>query len=256
MSMKNARLGFSVGLIALALGFSACQKNNSTSATSGSSTLGVRIQAFNKNFSLPVSAVGLKSASLVNDSMKWDSARMIVSTLKFEASLKKLKSHRDSISVSYTWNGPQEINLLDSNITVGNFSLQPGFYDEIELRVDGLKGDAGTKPVFYLHGIYSKGDTAKVPVVVRVNESVMFKTEKDSVEITAADPVFSSVIQLYLDQLMSDIQLSALNKATLTNGILVISANSNKEIYRIIMRNLGKNHHARHFRGHMMNEMH
>lgn len=254
--MKNARLGFYAGVIALALGFSACQKNNSGSPASGSSALGVRIQAFNKSFAMPVSAVGLKSASLAKDSMKWDSARMIVSSLNFEASLKKLKSHHDSISVSYKWNGPTEINLLDSNITIGNFSLQPGFYDEIELRVDGLKGDAGTKPVFYLHGIYSKSDTANIPVVVRVNENVMFKTEKDSVEITAADPVFSSVIQLYLDQLMSDIQLSALNKATLTNGTIVISANSNKEIYRIIMRNLGKNHHARHFRGHWMNGMH
>jgi hypothetical protein len=254
--MKNARLGFYVGLIALALGFSACQKNNSGGSASGSSALGVRIQAFNKSFSMPVSAAGMKSAALVNDSITWDSARMVVSSVNFNAILKKLKSHRDSMSISYKWNGPTEINLMDSVITVGNFTLQPGFYDEIELRVDGFKQDAGTKPVFYLHGIYSKSDTAKVPVVVRVNEDIMFKTEKDSVEITAGDPVFSSVIQLYLDQLMTEIQVSALNHATLTNGTIVISASSNKEIYRIIMRNLGKNHHARHFKGRMMNDRH
>lgn len=247
--MKRVRLVFPIVLIALALGFSSCQKNNSNSTVKGSSALGIKIQALNKSFSMPVSAVGLKSASIVGSSIAWDSARMVVSSVNFEAKLKSLVSHHDSISISYKWNGPLEINLLDSNITVGNFSLTPGFYDEIELKVEGFKQDAGGKPVFYLHGIYTKGDATILPVVVKVNEDVMFKTEKDSVGVTTADPVFTSVIQLYLDQLMSEIQLTALDNATLTNGAIVISAANNNEIYRIIMRNLGKNHHCRHGRG-------
>lgn len=249
MAMEKVRLVFPIVLIALALGFSSCQKDNSNSSASGKSTLGIKIQALNKSFSMPVANVGVKSASIVNASITWDSASMVVSSVSFEAKLKSLMSHRDSINISYKWNGPQEINLLDSNITVGNFSLQPAFYDEIELKVEGFKEDAGSKPVFYLHGVYTK-DATIVPVVVKVNENVMFKTEKDSAVVTAADPVFTSIIQLYLDQLMSEIQLSALDNATLTDGIIVISAVTNKEIYKIIMRNLGKNHHSKHSKWH------
>jgi hypothetical protein len=133
---------------------------------------------------------------------------------------------------------------------LGNFILTPGFYDEIELKVDGSKQAAGAKPVFYLHGVYTKADVTKIPVRVLVNEDLSFKTEKDSVTVTAADNTdFASVIQIFLDQLMVEIQPAALDNATLTNGVLVISADKNRELYRIILRNLIKNHYSRHFHG-------
>jgi hypothetical protein len=116
--------------------------------------------------------------------------------------------------------------------------------------VEGSKDDAGTNPVFYLHGFYTPNDSVKIPVMVVVNEDISFKTERDSVEITAADvSLFSSTIQLYLDQLMVDIQPSALDSAKLTNGNLIISAESNIELYRIIMRNLGKDQRCKHGQG-------
>lgn len=55
----------------------------------------------------------------------------------------------------------------------------------------------------------------------------MFKTEKDSVEVTSKDNSgFTSIIQLKLDQLLADIQLPSLDFATQTNGAIIISANS------------------------------
>lgn len=258
--MKRVRLLFPVIFIALAIGFIACQKDNTNSSTLGNSTLGIRIQALNKSFSLPVADIGLKSASIATSStLAWDTARMIVSGITFEAKLKSLITHHDSIAISYKWNGPQEINLLDTTITLGNFALMPGFYDEIELKVNGSKHDAGDKPVFYLHGVYNKDNITTLPVKVIVNENVSFKSEKDSVIVTTTDNAdFASVIQLYLDQLMVEIQPSALDNATLTDGILVISADKNKELYRIVMRNLGKNHHSRHSHkdGHSENQNH
>jgi hypothetical protein len=238
--MKRVGLVISVILIALTTGFYACQKDNANSL--GNSTLGIKIQALNKSYSLPVIGTGLKSASVASASIAWDSARMVVSKVIFEAELKSLVSHRDSIEIDYKWNGPQEIDLFDTNIILGRFTLEPGFYDEIELKVEGNKQDTGVKPVFYLHGIYNKDATTAVPIRVWVKENVLFKTEKDSVEITVDDPIFSSIIQLYLDKLMADVQVSALDNATLTNGIIIISENSNKELYRIIVRNLIKNH--------------
>lgn len=248
--MKRARLVIPVVLIALALGFSACQKDNSNSSNSGNSTLGIKLQALNRSYSLPVTSTGLKSASTATTSIVWDTARMVVSNVKFEAELKSVITHHDSIEIEYKWTGPQEINLFDPTITLGNFTLQPGFYDQIELKVEGSKQDAGVKPVFYLHGVYNKDASTALPVRVKVNENVMFKTEKDSVVITASDPIFTSIIQVYLDKLMADVQISALDNATLTNGILFISADTNTELYRIIVRNLVKNHHCEHGKGH------
>jgi len=245
--MKKLSIIIPVALIALALGFTACKKDNSSSPTSASSALGIQILAMNKSFSLPVNTSNIKSAAVNTASITWDTARMVVSRIKYEAELKSLISHRDSVKISYEWTGPQTVNLFDTNITLGNFTLQPGFYDEIELKVDGLKQDAGTTPVFYLHGVYTRDDNTTLPVIVMVNENVMFKTEKDSVEVTSdGNSVFTSIIQIYLDQLMADIQLSALDNAILTNGTIVISADTNRELYWIIMRNLHKDHHCEH----------
>ncbi|MDP2338611.1 MAG: hypothetical protein Q8N05_19620 [Bacteroidota bacterium] len=249
--MKRERLLIPVVLIALAIGFTACNKDNTNSSTSGNSNLGIKLQALNKSFSMPVASVGLKSATITTASITWDAASMIVSSVKFEAKLKSVVTHHDSIEINYKWSGPKEIDLLDPLATVGNFVLQQGFYDEIEIKVNGSKQDAGDKSVFYLHGVYNKDNLTALPVMVKVNEDVMFKTEKDSVDITAtSSPVFSSIIQLYLDKLMVDIQLSALDNATLTDGTIVISANSNTELYKIVIRNLVKNHHWEHGNGH------
>jgi len=254
--MKRERLVIPVVLIALALGFSACQKDNSNSSNPGKSTLGIKLQALNKSYSLPVASTGLKSASIVTTSIVWDTARMVVSNVKFEAELKSMISHHDSIEIAYKWSGPQEINLFDPTITLGNFTLQPGFYDQIELKVEGSKQDAGVKPVFYLHGVYNKDARTALPVRVVVKENVMFKTEKDSVDITAADPIFTSIIQVYLDKLMADVQVSALDNAKLTDGIMVISADNNPELYQIIVRNLIRDHHCEHNKGHGNGEGH
>ncbi len=244
--MRRERLLIFV-FVALTVGFFACQKDQNSSST-GNSNLGIKLQALNKSFTLPVSTVGTKSASIASSSLAWDTAHMVVSGITYEAKLKSLITHHDSIEISYKWKGPQEINLLDTTITLGNFTLTPGFYDEIELRVDGSKQAAGLKPVFYLHGVYTKADVTTIPVKVIVNEDVSFKTEKDSVTVTSTDNTdFASVIQIYLDQLMVEILPSALDNATLTDGVLVISADKNRELYRIVVRNLIKNHYCRHF---------
>ena len=128
--MKRVRLLFPVVFIALAIGFTACQKDTTNRSTSGNSNLGIKIQAVNKSFSFPVAGIGLKSASLATSyTLAWDTAQMVVSGITFEAKLKSLITHHDSIEISYKWNCPQKINLLDTTITLGNFVLTPGFYD-------------------------------------------------------------------------------------------------------------------------------
>jgi hypothetical protein len=245
--MRKMNFKLPVVLITLALGFYACQKVDSITENS---TSGIKLQAINKSFTLPVDNNGLKSTSVGSASILWDTTLMVVSSIKFEAEMKSMLTNKDSIEINYKWNGPQVINLFDTTITLGNLMMQPGLYDAIELKVTGSKDDAGKNPVFYLHGFYTPNDSLTLPVKVIVNEDIAFKTERDSVEITADNAsLFSSTIQLYLDQLMVDIQPSALDKAKQTDGTIIISKESNIELYRIIMRNLGRDQRCKHGQG-------
>jgi hypothetical protein len=235
-------IGFTAFLALVTLGFMSCQKDDLNNT--GPSTLGVKIQAMNKSYSLPVEPAGIKSAAVNTASVTWDTVQLVVSKISFEAELKSLVNHHDSIEISYKWSGPRVINLLDDKLTLGNFTLQPGFYDEIELKVTGSKADANKKPVFFMYGQFTSSSNAKLPVALKVYEDVQFKTEKESVEVTEESIDITSYIQLYLDQLMAGIEPSALDNATLTKGVIVISADSNREIYRAVMRNLVKDHHC------------
>lgn len=226
--------------IALTFGFFACQDNNIEPADQGPSTLGVTIQALNKSYSLPVN--GTKSATDETSTLTWDTVQMVVSNVTVQAELKSLVSRKDSIEILYKWTGPQISDLLDSTITFGNFILQPGFYDEVEISVKGLKEDADGIPVFYMTGTYTNGDATTIPVIVEVNNDIVFKTEKDSVEVTEDNIDVTSYIQIYLDELLADVSPSEMDNAKLTDGVILISERSNRDIYKSIFRNLVKIH--------------
>ncbi|NQU55539.1 MAG: hypothetical protein HQ522_23725 [Bacteroidetes bacterium] len=237
--MRRLRI-IAVVFVALTTFFVACQKEDT--GKEGPSTFGVKIEALNKSFSLPVQST-VKSAAVGSETVTWDSVHLVVSSIKLEAELKSLVTHEDSIEIEYKWSGPQLVNLLDNDLTLGNFMLQPGFYDEIELKVRGEKEDAGDNPVFYLEGTYT-ASTDTLPIMVKVNQDVAFKTERENVEVTEEVIELTSIIQLYLDQLMTDVDPVDLKKANPTDGTIVISADSNHEIYLTIMGNLIKDHHS------------
>jgi hypothetical protein len=229
---KRTKLVFAMA--ALAIVFTACQKDDFDN-NNESSELGVKLQALNTSFTLPVSTT--KSAAVSMDSITWDTAQIIVSKIKFEAKLKSLTTGRDSIEVEYKWYGPEVVDLLDTSVTLGNFVLSPGIYDEIELKISGDEEDAGDYPVFYLAGTYSNG-TGKWPIAVEVWDDLSFKTEKEDVEITEEGVDVISEIQLYLDELMIDVEPEDLGNAQLTDGVILISPYVNRWIYKTIFGNL------------------
>ena len=231
-----------VFLVVFSVGFFACQKEDLTD--SGPSTLGIKMLALNKSYSLPVSEGTTKSAVAESPSITWDTVQMVVSVVKLEAELKSLVTRRDSIEIEFKWKGPQLINLLDSTLSFGNFMLQPGFYDEIELKIQGEKKDAQPSPVFYMSGKYTRAGGEITPVVLKVFSDMEFKTERESVEIADNNMNITSTIQLYLDELMAGISPEQLDDAGLTNGVLVISAESNISIYQSVLGKLKEDRHC------------
>jgi len=199
----------------------------------------------NTSYALPVGASGLKSAMADSVYVEWDSVHMVISYVKFEAELKSQVTNRDSIEISYKWSGPQFADLLNPDLTFGSFVLEPGLYDEIEIAVKGEREDADDIPVFYMEGtFYGSNDT--LPLQVSVYDDVLLKTEKDSVEVTDEGVDITSYIQLSLSELMEEIDPADLEMAKLTNGVLEISAESNRYIYYTIVKNLSRKHHCFH----------
>ena len=233
----RTRKKLALAATALAIIFTACQKDN-LSTNNEDSELGVQFKAHNASFALPVTST--KSAAVSMDSITWDTAQMTVSNIKFEAKLKSLTTGRDSIEVEYKWHGPEMVNLLDSNFILGNFVLSPGIYDEIELKVNGEKEDAGDEPVFYLAGTYTN-NTGTWPIAVEVWEDLSFKTEKEDVEINEDGVDVTSEIQLYLDELMLNVDPEDLDNAQLTDGVILISSEVNHPVYETIFGNLKRN---------------
>jgi hypothetical protein len=237
MKRKNV---FTVILALVTIGFMGCQEEELTGK--GPSTLDVKLLALNKSYSLPVNKSVTKSAVAESPSLSWDTVNMVVSEVKLEAEVKSLVTREDSIEIEFKWNGPQMINLLDSTISFGNFLLQPGYYDEIELKVKGEQEDAQSGPVFYMSGTYTNAEGGAVLVVVEVLGDLEFKTEKESVEINESNMEIVSYVQLYLDELFLGITPQQLDDAVLTDGVLVISDDTNSELYQAVWGKLTEDH--------------
>jgi uncharacterized lipoprotein YajG len=221
---------------------SACKKDTQDST---SSSLSLKMEALNKNVSLPVQASGLKSAS-ATATVVWDTAYMLVSKVKFDAEMESITGH-DSLEIEYSWRGPVTINLFDLSATIGSIALPAGTYEKISLKVNSDKEDANGQPLFYLSGVYTNEAGTAMPLVVSVTDPVSFKTQqKNDTMVAGGSADFTSTIQLYLDQLLLQVDPSALDNAELTNGTIVISATSNKHLYDIILQNLRKDHKCNH----------
>ncbi|SHJ89189.1 hypothetical protein SAMN05444280_1386 [Tangfeifania diversioriginum] len=239
--MKKRKV-LSVILVLLTMGFVGCQKEDMNE--SGPASMGVKMVALNTSYSLPVVNSSTKSA-VASPAIAWDEVQMVVSEVELEAELKSLITHEDSIEIEYKWKGPQVVNLLDSTQSFGNFILQPGFYDEIELKVEGEREDAHPEPVFYMSGNYTNAADETISVVVEVYSDLEFKTEKESVEVTEDNQDITSTIQLYLDELMAGISPEQLDNATFSEGVIVISEDSNSQLFQSVLGKLAEDRECR-----------
>ena len=241
MKTKTALL---ILTVVTAASISACKKDTQVNSNSPSN-LSFKMQGINRNVALPVTESGLKSASAITASVVWDTARMIVSKVSFEAEMRSTLTKEDSIEIEYSWRGPQTINLFDLSATIGSIMLPAGAYEKISLKVNSEKMDANGHPLFYLSGKYTNAAGTVIPLVISVTDPVSFKTEqKDDSIVSGGATDFTSTIQLYLDQLLLKVDPALLDNAVLTNGTLVISATSNSQLYLLILQNLRKDHHC------------
>lgn len=230
--MKTIKI---LGVLVVSAGmmFTSCTKSSSPSTSS----LGVKIQATNKAFSV------LKSTALSTPGFVWDTCFINVSKIEFEAEKRESESSMDSANVNFEWNGPKIVDLFSVSSVIGSIGLQPGLYSEVSLKIVALKSDAGTSPVFYLSGVYNDSTGVSVPVVVIINEDIEFNVSKEGTELNGTND-YTSLINLNLTLLLNGIGQSDLSVATLMNGKIVISSTSNVSLYNKIRGNFDSSDEA------------
>lgn len=216
-------------VLALATGmmFSSCKKE---SGVTSASTLGLKIQATNKTFSL------LKAANVAAQGFVWDTSYINVSKIEFEAEQSGGEGSHDSSEVHFEWTGPKVVDLFNLNSLVGEIDLQPGIYEEISLKVVALKADVGNSPVFYLSGTYTNSFGTATPIAIIVNNDIQFKVKKEGSMIDATID-YTGLVNMNLTLLLDGITNSDLESATLSNGKIIISNNFNTDLYDKINTN-------------------
>jgi hypothetical protein len=213
-------------LVLIGLALSSCKKDSDSS-----SVLQVKIQATNKSFSV------LKSATLVTPSFTWDACTMNVTQIEFQAEGKQDENSQGAYQVSYEWQGSKVINLLNSASVIGDITLDPGIYDQVELQIHATKPQNSTSPVFYLAGNYTNANGTKIPVEITVNEDFQFGVEQQGKTLNGMYD-YSALINLNLNLLMNGVLQAELDAAALTGGKMVISATSNSVLYQKIKTNI------------------
>jgi hypothetical protein len=212
--MKTSNILMSAAIAAITFSFISCGKNNSNSE----SGIKYKVQTTNRT-----SVVGRVAAG----NIQWISGYGYATEIKFEA-------EANNREVEFRTQIPQRIDLFTGITTLGNITLPPGTYDEVEFKVE-LNAN-GSNSAFEVSGQFTSGSTI-TPVVFSVNTPLEIETEKNNVVITDNNS-YSALTTLDLSLLTRGVTESMLNNAVRTNGTILITSAINANIYNIILNNL------------------
>ena len=215
--MNAKRILFSITL-ATPLFFIACKKNkDSLSATS---SFKYKLTTTNRNSIV---------ARIAGGNVLWTSGYASATQVKFEA------KKSDNSQVEFKSSAMQHIDLFASLVPViGNISLPADTYKEVEFK--GELAPSGSDAALELNGTFTSG-AVTTPVTFTVNSPLEIKTEKNNVVI-ADNSSYSALTNLNLSFLTQGITEAMLNSSTKTGGKIIISANSNTNLYTIMLANL------------------
>lgn len=232
--MKKSLL---LSVIIVGVLFTSCRKSSNSSYI-GQPQVNYQLIASNTNYAVPNNpAISTTAAG----NIVWTSGFAYPDVVKFEAT-------QNNIQVEIKSTNNAQIDLMSPvALTFGAFTLPPGIYNEIELKID-LDKTNSTPVVLQLNGHFTSG-AVTLPVVVQVTQSVELQTEQHNITITN-DSSYLAVTTLDLSAITAGITADMLLNAQLTSGSIVISADANHDLYGMILDNLGHEHHHFKFEGH------
>ncbi|HEY8690637.1 MAG TPA: hypothetical protein VIM07_15475 [Chitinophagaceae bacterium] len=213
--MKSHNILLSTAIAVTALFFIGCSKNNSSSS---SSAINFQLQTANRS-----SVIARVDAG----NIQWTSGFGSATEIKFEAKMNGNEVEQKSQTI-------QKLDLFSAISTLGNVTLTPGTYSEVEFKVE--LNPAGTDAAMELTGQYTSAGVT-TPVVFRVTDALELKNEKNNVVVTD-NSTYKAITTIDLSLITTGITQAMLNSAVKTNGTILISAAINSNIYNILLINL------------------
>ncbi len=162
-------------------------------------------------------------------SIQWTSGSAYALKIEFEA------EQDDRLEVQYEARINQRIDLFSPLTTLGTLSLEPGRYDEIEVELDLASTPTDTS--FVLRGTFTNSLSLATPVLFFISDMAELESEANNVVINGVND-YTVLTTLDLSLISRGVSETMLNNATRTNGVIIISKNSNANIYNIILQNL------------------
>ena len=166
---------------------------------------------------------------LQSGSLNWTSGTAFVEKIDFEA------EKDDDMEWELESRVGRRIDLFGSVAQLGNLQLIPGRYEEVEVELDLGSRNGDTAVV--LRGTFVNNTGATIPVLFFVRGAVELRAEAENVVLTGTDD-YRFLTTFDLSLLTKGISQTQLSNAQLSNGVLVIAANSNSSLYSKILSNL------------------
>lgn len=174
-------------------------------------------------------ASGLVGVTGSSNTLSFTSGSLNVSEIDFEA-------EKENMELEYELKKFMNIDLFNLGPVLGGISVPDGVYKEVELKLVLKKSTDNTVP-FSLKGAYKDAGGATTPVEFYFNEDFEMEVEAEDVTISSSND-YIGLINLQLNELLSNISANDLSGANKTNGTIVISSASNVAVYNKFKANL------------------
>jgi len=148
----------------------------------------------------------------------------------------KLEATRNGSETELSSRNLMNVDLFAATPSIANVSIDTGFYRKIEIRVVFRHTIIGDIPL-KLAGSFTTGKGTVIPIEFDLNDDATVSAEGHDVHVTSTSDLFA-LVHLHLRQLERGISAAELASATLTNGTIVISRDSNTAIYNKVLANL------------------
>ena len=238
--MKKMNFILSISMLILMITAIGCKKDEKSS-------IGFSMKAVDSNAPAQTSQQSGQNPDdegPVNDehlALAWDVAWIYITQIQFSAELiqfASLEEIKGNPYVHYEWQGNQKVDLLAEPRIFAYLELPDGHYQNIELQLTSSRLSDAFEPNFYLAGRYGPlfGST---PIVVEITQKFSMQMKMEEGTVDAGSPTFfDGMIEMSLENAFSGISSQELDDAELIDGVILISATSNQDLYVKILANL------------------
>jgi len=225
--MKTVKTSIIAAAVLAVISFAACNKGSKKSSVvpSGSAKLAFQMTASSANLaSLPPDSVSSISG------LVWTAGNANIGRFSFEAERKGVSIEIDSRNLT-------NVDLFALTPLQTYVTLDTGVYKEIEITA--FLESTDTVPPLKVTGTF-KNDSAKVvPIEFDLSGHATVKVEEKNIDVNGTTD-YTALLDLQLNRLTKGITADDLNKATLTNGTIVISKTSNTALYWKMRSNIAR----------------